>query len=259
MFKTAILSILAVVCLSFPAMAHDFWAGLEKTDSGAKVTVFQGFGHNFPVGEDISAEVVSERFEPLKLLGANGEMKLAQGDKPHAFVSEAALSAGSYFVLAASKEGFASRTPSQFVRKSKAEEPSATSCSFGANYGKNIFTVGEAGDDAWIAKPVGQKMEIVPLVNPEKVKPGDKFPVVVYFDGQPLPRASVGAFFAGFTEGNEALAFSAFTDKDGQVDIIPLKAGVWLAKVSRTEEYSDKTVCDRETYSATLAFVINER
>jgi uncharacterized GH25 family protein len=239
-------------------MAHDFWAGLEKANPGETAAVFVGFGHHFPVPDEIKDEVFTERFDPAKLIGADGEVSLSEGANAYSFVTTDTLSAGSYFVLTSSQIGFASRTPSGFVRKSKADEPTAATCSYGGNFGKNIFTVDPAGDDSWIKNPVGQKLEIVPQINPATVKVGEKFPVIIYFDGKPLPRANVGAFFAGFTEGNEALAFSAPTDKDGQVNIIPLRAGTWIAKVSKTDTYSDPNVCDRESYSASLAFTIKK-
>jgi uncharacterized GH25 family protein len=253
-----LLALIFTVSVSWQASAHDFWAGLGKADPGGRVVVFQGFGHNFPAADEITAEVFAERFEALKLVGANGEIQLEAGPNAYTFNSREALPAGSYYVAASSVVGFASRTPSGFVRKSKAEDSSATSCSFGGNFGKNLFTVDPAGDDSWIKKPLGQKLEIVPQANPETVAVGGRFPVVVYFDDKPRPGARVEAFFAGFTEDNSAAAFSAAADNDGQVDIIPLRPGQWLAKVSQTEPYSDPAACDRETYSASLAFTIKE-
>jgi uncharacterized GH25 family protein len=183
---------------------------------------------------------------------------LNQGPKAQAFVSAEPLTADNYYVLAGSKIGFASRTPSGYARKSKVEEPTATTCSYGANYGKNLIGLNLSGDESFVTKPIGQKLEIVPQINPEKVKVGGKLPVKVLFDGKPLANANVGAFFAGFSEHNQALAFSSSTDKDGLVEIIPLRPGKWLAKVSQSSPYSDLKICDRETYSATFAFTIPE-
>ncbi|MDR1111759.1 MAG: DUF4198 domain-containing protein [Deltaproteobacteria bacterium] len=258
MVRTTLTLAFLAVLSSVPALAHDFWAGVEKAAIGEQIQVFQGFGHGFPVADEIKADVYAERFEPVRLVGLGSEIKLTQGALAQNFVSEESLAAGSYYVLAASKLGFASRTPNGFVRKSRAEEPSAVSCSFGANFGKNLLNLGQAGPEAFVSKPVGHKLEIVPQVNPWKVKVGDKFPVKVLFDGQPLPAASVGAFFAGFSDRNAALAFQAETDQDGLVDIVPLRPGNWLAKVSKSDPYPDESVCGRETYSASLAFSIVE-
>ena len=52
--KTLILS-LFLMALAGPALAHDFWAGTAGPGQDGKLTVFIGFGHNFPVGE-ITAE-----------------------------------------------------------------------------------------------------------------------------------------------------------------------------------------------------------
>ncbi|MDR2443759.1 MAG: DUF4198 domain-containing protein [Deltaproteobacteria bacterium] len=237
-------------------MAHDFWAGAKDSAVGQPANVFLGFGHDFPEPDEIKPETYAERYDPVTLIGVSGPIALKAGDQAQNFVSEGPLSAGSYYVLVNSKVGFASRTPSGYVRKSKAEDPTATTCSYGGNFGKNLINLDPASDDSFVTKPVGHKLEIVPQVNPETVKVGEKFPVKVLLDGSPLPRATVEAFFAGFYEDNEALAFSASTDKDGLVYIIPLRPGKWLANVSHTVPYSDLKVCDREAYGASLAFTI---
>ncbi|MDR2387781.1 MAG: DUF4198 domain-containing protein [Deltaproteobacteria bacterium] len=256
MLKKVIFFFVVAILMASPLRAHDFWAGLEKAAVGEPALIFLGFGHHFPAADEIKAEVYAERFEPITLIGTKGPIALKAGAQGQDFVSEAPLAAGSYYVLAAGKPGFSSRSPSGYVRKSKADEPSAISCSYGASYGKNLINLDPPSPDSFVTKPVGQKLEIVPQVNPAKVKVGEKFPVKVLFDGKPLAGASLGAYFEGFSEGNEALAFSATTNKDGLVNIIPLRPGAWLAKVSKSDPYSDPKICDRESYSASLAFTI---
>lgn len=295
MVKRLFLPAFILSFISCPALALDFWAGVEKAAVGEPALVFQGMGEDFPKPEEIKPQAYADRYEPVTMVGANGEVKLTKGKRGGSFVSEEPLAAGSYYVLASSVVGFASRTPSSVVRKSKAEEPTATTCSYGGNFGKTLVSLtpapeppadaagevkagqpaeapadppaGEAkadpplaavSGDGFVTKPVGQKLEIVPLVNPAKIKVGEKFPVKVLYDGKPLASATVGAFFAGFTEHNRALAFSAMTDGSGLVEIIPLRPGDWLAKVSKTGPYSDQKVCDRETYATSFAFTISE-
>jgi uncharacterized GH25 family protein len=258
MLKKCFLLLVVSMFFSFPVLAHDFWAGVEKATVGEPALVFLGYGHGFPAAEEILPDVYSERFEPVTLIGPKGEIKLNKGAKAQDFISAEPLTAGSYYLLTSSKASFFSRSPSGFVRKSKAEDTTATACSYGANYGKNLINLAPVGDDSFVTKPTGQKLEIVPQINPEKVKPGDKFPVKVFFSGKPLARASVGAFFDGFSENNQALAFSSSTNEDGLVDIIVLRPGNWLAKVSQSGPYSDLNVCDKETYSASFAFTISE-
>jgi uncharacterized GH25 family protein len=255
-FKTFGLSLL-LLCFSVGAMAHDFWAGLEKADPGQPAVVFLGYGHAFPAPDAITPEVYAERFDPIKLKGSSGDIKLTQGANVYTFATANPLSKGAYYVVADSKAGFSGRTPTGYVRKSKAEDPEVQSCTYGASFGKNLLVVDKGGSDRFITKALGQKLEIVPQANPDNLKVGEKFPVKVLFDKKPLAGANVGAFFAGFSDHNIALAFSAPTNKDGLVDIIPLSSGQWLAKVTSSNPYSDPAVCDKENYTATLAFKIN--
>jgi len=39
----------------------------------------------------------------------------------------------------------------------------------------------------FMSKPVGQRIEIVPLKNPSKLKEGDTLPVMLYYEGKPVP------------------------------------------------------------------------
>ncbi|MDR2443851.1 MAG: DUF4198 domain-containing protein, partial [Deltaproteobacteria bacterium] len=229
---------LFILALAAPVMAHDFWAGSQPPAADGKVTVFVGYGHAFPATEEIGPQD-ADRFGLPTMQGVGGPVALVAGTSPFSLVTDKAPAKGTYLVTVETKAGFSGPTPNGWVRKSKKEEPSMTRCSYGNNFGKAIINIGGAQDKDLIAKPVGQKIEIVPQVNPATVKVGQPFPVVVYYDGKPLPRAQVGAFFAGFTKDNSAYAFQASTNREGEVNIIPLVAGEWLAKVNYTNAYSD--------------------
>jgi uncharacterized GH25 family protein len=248
---------IVVTFLATPALAHDFWTIDRGAQEGAPLTVLLGNGHNFPLGEEITADQVSERYEPLRILGPDGELTLKPGPEPRLAVSEKPLAKGTYLLLAAGKNGFSTQSPDGWVRKPKNEVPGAVKCGFGANFAKAVVNVG-AAEVNLIKKPVGQKLEIVPQVNPASVKVGEVFPVQVILDGKPLPNTRLGAYFAGFGHEGDSQAFSALTDKNGLVSIIPLRSGVWLAKVSTSGPYADQARCDTENYSATLAFTITD-
>ena len=253
--KTLSFAILLTI-MTCPALAHDFWAGTQGPASDGKLKVFIGFGHNFPTGEEITAENLAARYEPVLLHSANGLVPLAAATEPRALVTAEALAQGTYLAAVTTKVGFSGRSPDGWVNKSKKEDPTVTNCAYGGNFGKAVVNIGGASDEAAAAKEIGHVLEIVPLANPATVKVGQPLPVKVLFKGQPLPRAAVNAYFAGFTEKNTAFAFSSNTNREGTVDIIPLRAGDWLATVDVTEPYSDLSVCDRERYEASLAFKI---
>ncbi len=248
---------LALLLVASPALAHDFWAGVEKAEAGQPLVAKIGYGHNFPEGEEIKAENLA-RFLPLELQGSKGALTLNPGAEPRLAVSAAPVPAGTYLLLANGRERFSTRGPEGYTDKPKNEVPGATSCNFGSSHGKAVVNLGGAAETGLISKPVGQTMEIVPLANPAKIKPGHRFPVKVLFKGKPLPGATVTAYFAGFADKDEHeyFAFSGNADKEGLVNIIPLKGGLWLAKATFEKNYADPAVCDQERYNATLTFTI---
>lgn len=248
---------LALVFFDALALAHDFWAGVEKTESGQPIVAKIGFGHNFPEGEAINAEQLGTRFNPMRLLGQKGNLALKKGSEAKFFVSEHNMAKGTYLVLADTIPSYRSRTPEGMVAKQKNEAPGATTCSFSSSFGKAIVNLGGAAETALLSKPVGQALEIVPQVNPAGIKPGQKFPVQVLLKGKPLPGAELLAYFAGFSD-DDAYAFSGTTNEEGLVNIIPLKSGEWLAKATFEKPYADPAVCDLERYNTTLTFTIAE-
>ena len=248
---------LALTLAAAPALAHDFWAGVEKAEAGQPLVAKIGYGHNFPEGEKIKAADLA-RFAPLELRGPKGPIALTSGKEPRLAVSAAPVPAGTYLLLADVREMFLSWGPSGYTAKPKNEVPGAQGCNFGTAHGKAVVNLGGAAETGLISKPAGRILEIVPQVNPAQVKPGQRFPVKVLYKGKPLPGAIVTAYFAGFADkdDDEYFAFSGNTDKKGLVSIIPLKGGSWLAKATFEKPYADKAVCDQERHTATLTFTI---
>jgi uncharacterized GH25 family protein len=140
--------------------------------------------------------------------------------------------------------GYSTRTADGWSRKPKNEESGAKSCSNYFRYGKEAFITGQAEYSGLAAKPAGQKLEFVPQTDPSRIRAGQPFPVKVYFNGQPLRGGVVSAYLAGMVKYNAALFFQAAADQEGLVNIIPLAAGDWLAKVSVEEPFPNKSVCD---------------
>ena len=102
---------------------------------------------------------------------------------------------------------------------------------------KGILNVDGGMDTALITQAQGQKLEIVPQVNPATVKPGAVFPVQVLYDGKPVKTAEVTATFADFPS-KESKAFYGHTDLKGMIDVIPLQAGYWFIQAKHKAPYS---------------------
>ncbi|MBL6946238.1 MAG: DUF4198 domain-containing protein [Rhodospirillales bacterium] len=85
-----------------------------------------------------------------------------------------------------------------------------------------------------VTEPVGQRLEVVPLVHPSAIKAGNDFPVQILFDGQPLSTA-VYATFDGFTGAGNSYAYFTETyaenDKSGLARIRVWSPGLWMVRV----------------------------
>ena len=252
-----VLSVLLVILFASTALAHDFWTGAQPAQNDQPLTVILGFGHNFPVGEEIKAEQIGPRYNPLRLIGSSGDVTLKNGPEVKLFHTEQPLPKGVYLTLASTVPSFRSATPNGSVAKPKNEVPGATGCRFSSSFAKGVLNIDGATDAALIVKPVGHDLEIVPQVNPATVKVGQKLPVKILLKGRPLPGARLEAYFAGFSD-EDSYAFVGHSDQQGLINIIPLKSGQWLAKVSESRPYPETGKCDTENFNASLTFTISD-
>ncbi|MDL2259547.1 DUF4198 domain-containing protein [Deltaproteobacteria bacterium OttesenSCG-928-K17] len=252
---------LAVVMLFFgvsAAAAHEIWAIAENPGEGKPLVAILGYGHEFPHGEEIAPERL-KIFYPLKVIDSKGnELALKPGDKNFKAVTEKPVEKGTYMIQTGYMPTFWSKGPDGSVMKPKNEVPGATTCERYSRSAKGIVNIGGASDD-FVTKPIGTKLEIVPLVNPAQVKVGQDFPIQVLYDGKPLRNAQV----KGTIEGNKYAEagnrdFFGLTNRDGKLNMVPLKGGNWTLAVEIRDEFPDKAVCDDEAGDATLTFYIAE-
>ena len=238
------------------AMSHDIWATAENPTEGQPMVAILGYGHDFPKGEEIVPERVS-LFSPLKVVDSKGsELAMKPGDKNFKAVTEQAMEKGSYLVLVDYKPTYWSNGPGGWVMKPKNEAPGATSCERATRMAKGIVNIGGVFDD-FITKPIGHKLEIVPLVNPGTIKAGEELPLQVLYEGKPVSNGQIkGALGSNkyFEKGNRD--FFAKTDKDGKAVMVPIKGGEWILSVDVRNEYPDKSVCDEDATDASLTFFI---
>jgi uncharacterized GH25 family protein len=248
----------ALVCISLTpinAFAHDFWVNATGPDKGI-VKVDIGYGHGFPAPETIP-EKRTKLFEVPYLLTPEGKVALESGKKNYAYQVKKDLAKGSYLAIGIYKPTFWCKNADGWAMKDRTQMPDATYCEDARMFAKAVLNVDGSQDEAFVTKPAGLELEIVPLINPAKVKPGDKLPVQVLYQGKPVKTEVLSAVFGGFSK-NEAKAFYGRTDLRGKIDIIPLKAGYWYAKVQHNVEAKDKTKCDEIVLVTTLAFHISE-
>ena len=244
-----VLSILLSGAIFCSVGAHDFWVDGKNED---KFKAHIGYGHDFPKPEVIPAER-AKLFEPLYIVKKDGaKIALKQAAENYLFEGEK-LKEGSYVLAGDYKPTFWSRDANNkwHMDGTKNSVKDVEFCELAEMNAKKIVNVGDVKDD-FIHKPIGQRIEIVPLDNPSDFRVDKPFKVQIFVDGKPLKRAKVVGTFEGFLA--DKYAFSGTANLEGVIDVMALRPGKWMLKVTHERAYADKNKCDEEILVATLSF-----
>jgi uncharacterized GH25 family protein len=266
-FFVLMAAVVMLVAFCAVAVAHEMWATSEYKAGVLNANL--GYGHVFPMAEPIAADR-THIFEPLKLITPEGVTTMTQTGENYHYEAKVDLAKGDYIIRADYKPTFWAKGPEGWKQADRAKykeltQTEATYVEEAAMYAKCVFNVDGADSTNVITKPVGQKLEIVPQVNPATVKPGGRFPVQVLLDGKPAPSVEVKGVYDSFTgstsEDDPANGYKAFygkTDMDGKISVIPAKAGFWNIAVAMNPAYPDKAVADEYSLTARLCFTISD-
>ena len=246
--RTSCLALLATFMFISTAAAHTLW--LETLEAAPKagqaLEVNVGFNEGFEI-TDILEQSVAMIDAPV-MLGKDGEYKFKlKGGPNYAYVSEKTVPAGSYVIFDDYKPfvmGHGDNPKNNYIMTAK-----------------HIVNIG-GGNDEMVTKPQNKsKLELVPLANPSTLKAGGSLSVQVLFDGKPLKRAELMGDFRGFNPAGSwglAKAFYCKTDKDGKVDFLPTKGGLWILKVRHAVENEDKSEAAETVYLSNVTFFVAE-
>ena len=241
------------------AQAHMFWVDGANDEKTGKFVAKMGYSDDFPNYEPIMQERV-HLFAPVALIGKDGQKKeLARNGENYRYEGEK-LGKGTYILLARQNPMYSLKKRSDgkwIIGKNKLDLKDLSDvqiCRLMTITSKKILNLGEADD--FVAKPVGEKIEIVPLQNPAGFRVDKPFKLQVLADGKPLERAKLTGTFAGFLEDKRA--FYGMTDVQGITEVVALRPGFWVFEVIYERPYPDAAKCDKETLKTTLGFDIKE-
>lgn len=248
LFKTGCLSALLLFVWASSASAHSLW--LETVEAqpkaGQPLEVNVGFNEGFEV-TDILEQSVPMISAP-RLVGKDGEVGFKlKGKTNYAYVSEKPIPAGSYLLFSEYKPfvmGHGDAPKNNYIMTTKL-----------------VVNMGDGKDELVVKPQNNAKLEIVPLENPSGLKAGGSLPVQVFFEGKPLKRAEVFGDFRGFNPAGSwglAKAFYCKTDKDGKVDFLPAKGGLWILKVRHAVPNEDKSETAETVYLSNVTFRVND-
>lgn len=233
MLKKCLLAIVLTLSLSAQAFAHDFF--IEKKD-GAYYVIS---GH-----ENKWEAYDPSRIKEVKVFNEKGKKVAAKVIRKKEIVSVATgKKVAAVTVFMDNKFWVKSTEGWKNITKREAQKQSLQILETGESYkyGKYIETWSKR-----FAKPLGTKMEVVPLSNPLALKTGENLEVQVLLDGQPLPNASINikGLHKEITK----------TDKNGIASIPIGKAGQNVISVSSQVPYTNNPDADQLYLKATLAF-----
>ena len=210
------------------ASAHDLWLninnhyqkGIGKTE--AKIV----FGHNFPYYDILLSKDDLTEFSYLTPDGEKREITKtwedikgeSYGQPAGARVGTVRLDRKGTYVVAAS-------------RKRKGDREHVPS----EKYAKSIITVAKGTEN--ISESFGHRIEIIPLKNPQEIKPGDSLPVKILFEGKPLS-TYLYATYAGYHSEDEPFPVLSKSNEQGESLIKISRPGIWMVVGNHKVDFS---------------------
>ncbi len=261
----ALLAVSFLFAASITTLAHDFWLVPKKfrINPGNSLIISANTGMDFP--NSLSA-VTPDRIDQFMLLGESKKENITeftvQGnslaanysfEKPGTFVIAASLKPKEIKLTGKEFNEYllADGLPNIYELRKKEGILDKDAVEYYSKYPKTIIQVGNKMDDS-PTRPVGFPIEIIPKVNPYKLKKGDELEVSVLFRGKPLPNAEIAWSYPG---RGEEFAGSIKTDEEGQASIPLVKAGPYVIRLTHME-WVKKPTHEWESYWTSLTFEV---
>ncbi|TYT76042.1 DUF4198 domain-containing protein [Desulfobotulus mexicanus] len=255
-------AILGLGLLVSQVSAHDLWVNMTEytpalwqhakyaPTARAKTVVYFGWGHSYPMADFISDRVWGglERIEPdgsriPMEVGTEGFRALrVDMHTPGARVF-AAHTKPAYYGPVEGKKDFHQIYYEKYAKALVSVLPQRTLPLDGPD--SNPF-----------ATPIGHKVEIVPMVNPNRLQPGDSLEVRVLVDGKPAADYELAASSLFAANAKEV---KTRTDKSGMGSLVLEEFyGPWIVKASRSFPATGEKAlkCESISYTATMTFAL---
>lgn len=120
-------------------------------------------------------------------------------------------------------------------------------------FSKVIVNLADTGEAFELA--LGAPLEIVPMVNPGTLRPGDTLEVKVLFNGEPVS-TRVQATYDGYSSEEHGYVVRTETGADGVARVEMADPGLWLVRTKHAHDVEGSK--DRNEYTATLIFRLGD-
>ncbi len=236
--------------------AHDFWIVPTsfRLTPGTVLEVYGQTSTRFPTSV---AAVVPERVVEARLIGAAGEERLTDLSVrgTSLVLRHRPSGVGQRIVAVALAARSARTTPERLERyialegapelaaryRREGAYPSGDSVTqVSAKFAKTIVDIGDGGARVF-DRPAGHALELVPLADPQQLRPGDTLAVRLLYRGTPVAgaRLHAGAAPPGLTTTSDTAAaraaqwqdVEAETATDGTARVVVTRGGLWNVRV----------------------------
>jgi uncharacterized GH25 family protein len=262
--RTILIALLAIAVATSHSPAHDYWLEPDAflTRSGDRVAV------RLFVGEHLTSEaerpLQKERTVRFVAFSKGGELDLlATGRDGESPVARFTPSAGGNLLAMERRPAEIKLDAAKFTAYLKEEgldaviadrEKRGESQKEGREryrrYLKTLIRSGGSGDDL-SGVAAGHVLEVVPLSNPSRLRPGDKLGVRVAFEGKPLAGARV---FAENRDAGVVRSEAATTDAEGLATFAIARPGTWLIRLVQMRRAAPGGEIDWESHWAAYTF-----
>jgi uncharacterized GH25 family protein len=133
----------------------------------------------------------------------------------------------------------------------RAAEPDVEGRELYSRYSKLLVGASDAN-----TKPLGHVLEIVPLKDPAKLKPGEPLEVQVLFRGKPLADAQVAAAYAGAEMKGHEFPVVTRTDAEGKAALKLDRGGLWYARLIHMVPAQDDPDYQWRSFFSTMTFTV---
>ena len=274
LFSRAFGSLAAALALSLGALlypgtadAHALWINMtdyhpafDTEKALAKTKLYLGWGHHFPVDGYVS----EDEFNRIWLTTPDGEEKTIKLETTGFAASELKLAEEGLYLIGVTRHASYNTKyrdaegQTQSVKQDMTGLSDVLSSTYSQQFAKTLFCVGDRMAGAF-DRPLGQTLEIVPLVNPYQLgnNTGGDLPVRVLFEGEPAAHVKLSAKYEGFSQTDES-SCATMTDRNGVAHIRITHWGPWVIKAGLTMEPRGDLAgrVMTENYYASLTFLI---
>ena len=262
----AVVCLASALILATPVFSHDLWVvpGKFFLQPGERVRVFINSGDAFPVSDALIDRARIESFTLHSASSAETSVTDFVADGKSLTTEIAVPEPGTVALVLALEPRLIRLKPEEFnqyledesllhllrLREALGESGQPTVERY-TKWAKALLNVGDQRDNR-SSKPMELRLEIVPRTPPHALRPGASLPVVILFDGQPLPDVTV----VGGRAGTPAHRVRVVTDSNGEASVVLEGPGRWYLRALHMIRLQGDPEADWESFWTTITFEV---